>query len=88
MAKVRKLSYFTETRASASPYCPKLAVQHALIVRKTRKSKNWNLAVIAMSKKKKNQLRLLLYLERLGSHRIHSDMVNKQTGNSEKSNLG
>lgn len=76
-----------ETRASASPSRPQQALQHALIARKMRESKNWNLAVIAM--REKICFDLLLYLEHFGSHRMHPDLVrNQQMGNYEESNLG
>lgn len=50
VAEVRWLSYYAETRVSASPSRPEQALQHALIARKKRESKNWKLAVIAMRK--------------------------------------
>lgn len=50
VAEVRWLSYYAETWVSASPPRPEQALQHALIARKKRESKNWKLAVITMRK--------------------------------------
>lgn len=62
-----ELSYCIETWASTSPSRLEQVLQHALIARRMRESKNSNLAVIAM---RKYQLWLLLYLEHFGSHRM------------------
>jgi len=69
VANVTRLSYCIETRVSASPSCLQQALQHALIARKMRESKNLKLAVIA---RRKN---LLLYLEHFGPHFRTHDLV-------------
>lgn len=86
VAEVRRLSFCEESWTSASPSCLEQALQHALIARKMRESKNWNLAVIAMRKKKISFD--CFYIWSILDHTARiPHMVNRQTGNYEESNL-